>query len=45
MPVGKLQLKLDIPSSALSRHLKKLIEARLVSRERRAQADEARSIG
>ena len=36
MPVGKLQLKLDIPSSTLSHHLKKLIEMNLVSQERQA---------
>src|SRR6218665_1878904 len=36
LPVGKLQLKLDIPSSTLSHHLKKLIEVNLVSQERQA---------
>lgn len=36
MPVGKLQLKLDIPSSTLSHHLRKLIEVNLVSQERQA---------
>lgn len=36
LPVGKLQLKLDIPSSTLSHHLKKLIEVDLVSQERQA---------
>lgn len=36
LPVGKLQLKLDIPSSTLSHHLKKLIEVKLVSQERQA---------
>lgn len=36
LPVGKLQLKLDIPSSTLSHHLRKLIEVNLVSQERQA---------
>lgn len=36
LPVGKLQLKLDIPSSTLSHHLKKLVEMNLVSQERQA---------
>lgn len=36
LPVGKLQLKLDIPSSTLSHHLKKLIEVNLVGQERQA---------
>ena len=36
LPVGKLQLKLDIPSSTLSHHLKKLIEVNLVTQERQA---------
>lgn len=36
LPVGKLQLKLDIPSSTLSHHLKKLVEVNLVSQERQA---------
>ncbi len=36
LPVGKLQLKLDIPSSTLSHHLRKLIDVSLVSQERQA---------
>ena len=36
LPVGKLQQKLDIPSSTLSHHLKKLIEVDLVTQERQA---------
>jgi ArsR family transcriptional regulator len=36
LPVGKLQLKLDVPSSTLSHHLRKLIEVNLVSQERQA---------
>jgi len=36
LPVGKLQLKLDIPSSTLSHHIKKLVEVNLVSQERQA---------
>ena len=36
LPVGKLQIKLDIPSSTLSHHLKKLVEVKLVSQERQA---------
>lgn len=36
LPVGKLQLKLDIAGSTLSHHLKKLIEVNLVSQERQA---------
>src|SRR5690606_157445 len=36
LPVGKLQLKLDIPSSTLSHHLKKLVDVNLVSQERQA---------
>lgn len=36
LPVGKLQLKLDIPASTLSHHLKKLVEVDLVSQERQA---------
>ncbi|HEY9011187.1 MAG TPA: metalloregulator ArsR/SmtB family transcription factor [Devosia sp.] len=36
LPVGKLQLKLDIPSSTLSHHLRKLIEVNLVTQERQA---------
>ncbi|MBN9307508.1 MAG: transcriptional regulator [Devosia sp. 67-54] len=34
LAVGKLQLKLDIPSSTLSHHLKKLVEVGLVTQER-----------
>ena len=36
LPVGKLQLKLDIAASTLSHHLRKLIEVHLVSQERHA---------
>lgn len=36
LPVGKLQLKLDIAASTLSHHIKKLIEVNLVSQERQA---------
>lgn len=36
LPVGKLQIKLDIPSSTLSHHLKKLIDVNLVGQERQA---------
>ncbi|MEO6012067.1 MAG: metalloregulator ArsR/SmtB family transcription factor [Devosia sp.] len=36
LPVGKIQLKLDIAGSTLSHHLKKLIEVNLVSQERQA---------
>lgn len=36
LPVGKLQLKLDIAPSTLSHHLRKLIEVGLVSQERQA---------
>ena len=36
LPVGKLQLKLDIAASTLSHHLRKLIEVQLVSQERQA---------
>jgi DNA-binding transcriptional ArsR family regulator len=36
LPVGKLQLKLDIAASTLSHHLKKLIEVNLISQERQA---------
>ncbi|WP_421762342.1 ArsR/SmtB family transcription factor [Devosia sp.] len=36
LPVGKLQLKLDIAASTLSHHLRKLIEVQLVSQERHA---------
>ena len=36
LPVGKLQLKLDIPSSTLSHHIKKLLEVGLVTQERQA---------
>ena len=36
LPVGKLQLKLDIAASTLSHHIRKLVEVRLVSQERQA---------
>ncbi|MBK8086219.1 MAG: helix-turn-helix transcriptional regulator [Devosia sp.] len=36
LPVGKLQLKLDIPASTLSHHLKKLMDVALVTQERQA---------
>lgn len=36
LPVGKLQLKLDIAGSTLSHHIKKLVEVDLVSQERQA---------
>jgi DNA-binding transcriptional ArsR family regulator len=36
LPVGKLQLRLDIAGSTLSHHLRKLIEVNLVSQERQA---------
>jgi ArsR family transcriptional regulator, arsenate/arsenite/antimonite-responsive transcriptional repressor len=36
LPVGRLQLKLDIPASTLSHHLRKLIEVGLVTQERQA---------
>jgi len=36
LPVGKLQLKLDIPSSTLSHHIRKLVEVNLVTQERQA---------
>jgi DNA-binding transcriptional ArsR family regulator len=36
LPVGKLQLTLDIAASTLSHHLRKLIEVHLVSQERQA---------
>ena len=36
LPVGKLQLKLDIAGSTLSHHLRKLVEVSLVSQERQA---------
>lgn len=36
MPVGKLQLKLDIAASTLSHHLRKLVEVALVTQERQA---------
>lgn len=36
LPVGKLQLKLDIAASTLSHHLRKLIEVHLVSQQRQA---------
>jgi Predicted transcriptional regulators len=34
LPVGKLQLKLDIAGSTLSHHIRKLVEVDLVSQER-----------
>ena len=36
MPVGKLQAKMDIPSSTLSHHLKALLIVKLIRQERRA---------
>jgi DNA-binding transcriptional ArsR family regulator len=36
LPVGKLQLKLDIPSSTLSHHVRKLVDVNLVTQERQA---------
>ncbi len=36
LPVGKLQLKLDIAGSTLSHHIKKLVEVGLVGQERQA---------
>lgn len=36
LPVGKLQLKLDIPASTLSHHLKRLVDVGLVAQERQA---------
>lgn len=36
LAVGKLQLKLDIPSSTLSHHIRKLVEVNLVTQERQA---------
>jgi DNA-binding transcriptional ArsR family regulator len=36
LPVGKLQLKLDVPSSTLSHHIKKLAEVGLLTQERQA---------
>lgn len=36
LPVGKLQLKLDIAGSTLSHHIRKLVEVGLVSQERQA---------
>ena len=36
LPVGKLQLKLDIAGSTLSHHIKKLVEVSLVSQKRQA---------
>ena len=36
LPVGKLQLKLDIAASTLSHHIRKLVEVNLVSQERHA---------
>jgi ArsR family transcriptional regulator, arsenate/arsenite/antimonite-responsive transcriptional repressor len=36
MPVGRVQLKLDLPASTLSHHLKKLVDVGLVTQERQA---------
>lgn len=36
LPVGKLQLRLDIAASTLSHHVRKLVEVGLVSQERHA---------
>lgn len=36
LPVGKLQLKLDIAGSTLSHHLRRLMDVELVSQERQA---------
>lgn len=36
LPVGKLQLKLDVAASTLSHHIKKLVDVGLVGQERRA---------
>jgi DNA-binding transcriptional ArsR family regulator len=36
LPVGKLQLKLDIAGSTLSHHIKKLVDVGLLSQERQA---------
>jgi ArsR family transcriptional regulator, arsenate/arsenite/antimonite-responsive transcriptional repressor len=36
LPVGRLQLKLEIPPSTLSHHLRKLVDVGLVSQERQA---------
>jgi ArsR family transcriptional regulator, arsenate/arsenite/antimonite-responsive transcriptional repressor len=36
LPVGKLQLKLDIAGSTLSHHIRKLVEVDLVTQERQA---------
>jgi DNA-binding transcriptional ArsR family regulator len=36
MPVGKVQLKLDIAPSTLSHHVKRLVDVNLVSQERQA---------
>ncbi len=36
LPVGKLQLKLDIAASTLSHHIRRLVETGLVSQERQA---------
>ena len=36
LPVGKLQLKLDIAASTLSHHIKRLVDVNLVSQERQA---------
>lgn len=36
LPVGKLQLKLDIAASTLSHHIKKLVDVGLLTQERQA---------
>jgi ArsR family transcriptional regulator len=36
LPVGKLQLKLDVAASTLSHHIRRLVEVGLVSQERQA---------
>jgi DNA-binding transcriptional ArsR family regulator len=36
LPVGRIQLKLDIPASTLSHHLKRLVDTGLVTQERQA---------
>jgi ArsR family transcriptional regulator len=36
LPVGRLQIKLDIAASTLSHHIKKLVEVGLVTQERQA---------
>ena len=35
LPVGRLQERVGIPASTLSHHLRRLVEAKLVSQERR----------